>query len=134
VQAADDALNLSGVWQGFFNYPIAKAPVSFSAELTDADGALTGTTEEIGDTGDAAGKRISATLQGRRAGHAVTWLKIYDLDYLQYDSVRYEGTISADGLEIEGRWTVPGNWSGTFLMIRAGGTPATADAGVKETA
>jgi hypothetical protein len=100
--------------------------------MTDSDGALAGATEEIGEEGDAAGKRISATLQGRRDGYAVTWLKIYDLDYRHYDTVRYEGTVSPDGLEIEGRWTVPGNWSGTFLMIRAGGVPVAADASVKE--
>ncbi len=132
MHEADDALNLSGNWQGFFNYPIAKPPVAFSAALTESDGTLAGATEEIGEQGDAAGKRISATLQGRRAGHAVTWLKIYDLDYRHYDTVRYEGTVSPDGLEIEGRWTVPGNWSGTFLMIRAGGVPDSAETDVKE--
>jgi len=34
--------------------------------------------------------------------------------------VHYAGEISRDGNEIHGRWTVPGSWSGPFLMIRAG--------------
>jgi hypothetical protein len=27
--------------------------------------------------------------------------------------------MAAGGDEIEGRWTIPGAWSGTFLMVRA---------------
>ncbi len=114
-----DKLDLSGAWQGLFHYPIVQAPVSFRATLHDADGILVGSTEETGEIGDAAGRMISATLQGRRTAFSVTWLKIYDGDFQHYDAVRYEGAVSEDGLEIEGRWTVPGHWSGTFLMIRA---------------
>ena len=113
--------DLSGTWHGFYNYPIAQEPVPFTAELTDADGDLAGRTEETGNVGDARGLAISATLQGRRSGSSVTWLKIYDGQFEHYDAVRYAGNVSEDGLEIEGRWTVPGNWSGTFLMIRAAG-------------
>jgi hypothetical protein len=121
VSGVDEGLDLSGVWHGFYNYPIAKEPVPFTATLVDTDGSLGGATEEVGNMGDAAGVTMTATLQGRRSGSSVVWLKIYDGDFVHYDAVRYEGAVSEDGLEIEGRWTVPGNWSGTFLMIRAGG-------------
>ena len=30
----------------------------------------------------------------------------------------YAGAVNADHTEIEGDWTVPGVWSGKFLMIR----------------
>ena len=118
---AGGAVDLSGFWHGLFHYPSGQPPVAFTAELHDADGALLGSTSETGQVGEAAGRTITATLQGRRSGGATTWLKIYDGDFRQYDSVRYEGTISADGLEIEGRWTVQSHWSGTFLMIRGAG-------------
>jgi hypothetical protein len=37
-----------------------------------------------------------------------------------YDAdVGYQGTVSADGLEIEGSWSLGRGGQGTFLMIRA---------------
>jgi hypothetical protein len=70
--------------------------------------------------GSSAGKTITATLQGRRTRRSVTFLKTYDAVPAGYDAVRYEGDVNGDGTEIEGRWTVPGSWSGKFLMTRAG--------------
>ena len=35
--------------------------------------------------------------------------------------VEYEGALSADGTEIEGRWATSSTWSGKFLMIRSAG-------------
>ena len=46
----------------------------------------------------------------------VRWVKIYD--DLNRAPPRYEGRIQPGGDEIEGEWTIPGNWSGTFLMVR----------------
>jgi hypothetical protein len=130
VGIARDALDLTGLWHGFYNYPVAQDPVPFTAQLTDMAGTLAGATEEPGHVGDAAGLTITASLQGMRSDFTVTLLKIYDGDFRLYDSVHYAGTISEDGLEIEGRWTVPGNWSGTFLMIRAGGVAQSAETGI----
>jgi hypothetical protein len=62
---------------------------------------------------------ISATLQGRRDGARVTWLKLYDRMLRAYNEVAYEGQVNEDATEISGQWRIPGNWSGTFLMIRA---------------
>ncbi len=121
MSVSTENLNLSGIWHGFYNYPAARPPVPFTATLADRDGAISGTTTETGNVGDAAGLSISATLAGRRSFASVVWLKIYDGGFTHYDAVRYDGGVSEDGLEIEGRWTVSGNWSGTFLMIRAPG-------------
>jgi len=120
-------LNLSGLWHGRYFYPNARPPVPFVATMSDIDSWLTGTIEEKGTTGEARGVAMSASIQGRRTGHAVTWLKLYDGRFRLYDSVRYEGEINEDATEISGRWSIPGNWSGTFLMIRpsAAARPAT---------
>ena len=48
--------------------------------------------------------------------------KSYDAADENYSVVEYEGTLSGDGTEIEGRWTIPSNCSGTFLMIRSSRT------------
>jgi hypothetical protein len=118
------AVDLSGVWHGLYSYPRNRDPVSFVATLTEGNSWLTGATQETGVVGDARGLTISATLQGRRTGRSVTWLKTYDRSYRLYDAVHYAGNVSADGTEIEGRWTIPGSWSGKFLMIRSGGLAA----------
>ncbi len=116
-----DHLDLSGAWQGLYSYPVSRPSVSFTATLSEALGWLTGRTEETGSVGDARGLTISATLQGRRTGRSVTLLKTYDGSYRGYDSVRYEGTVNNEGAEIDGRWSVVGVWSGSFLMIRSSG-------------
>jgi hypothetical protein len=113
--------DLSGFWDGIYSYPRDLAPVSFVADLKEAEGWLTGTTEETAAIGSASGQTLSATLQGRRSGSAVKFLKLYDGSVPGFDSVAYEGSVSADGTEIDGRWTAIGNWSGTFLMIRSRG-------------
>jgi hypothetical protein len=120
----DTALDLSGAWAGLFNFPRLYRPVAFSADLVERDGWLIGATEETGDRGEARGAKMTATLQGRRTGFSVTWLKLYDRAWRNYDSVRYEGDVNDDATEIHGRWTIPGNWSGTFLMIRSVGADA----------
>ena len=89
--------------------------------LNETAGWLTGTTEELAPSRPTSGQTLTATLQGRRSGVFVKFLKLYDASVPGYDSVAYEGNISADGTEIGGRWTALGNWSGTFLMIRSRG-------------
>ena|ERR1700753_3379220 len=120
--AADNAgpLSLTGVWNGLYSYPRAIEPTPFAARLTENDGWLSGATEEVARIGPTQGQPLTATLQGRRSGHSVTFLKMYDNPPPGYDAVQYSGDISQDGSEIEGRWTIPGVWSGKFLMIRAG--------------
>lgn len=111
-------LNLTGVWHGLYSYPVAMPSVSFVATLSDQGGWFDGVTEETGTVGDAVGRTLTASLQGRRSGHSITMLKIYHGPSTAYDSVHYAGELSEDGAEISGTWRVAGNWSGTFLMIR----------------
>ena len=60
-------------------------------------------------------------LSGYRVGDAVTFTKTYEGPEKPNHSVQYEGTLTDDFLEIEGRWFIPGSWAGRFLMIRSGG-------------
>jgi hypothetical protein len=47
-------------------------------------------------------------------------VKTYDGLGGVYNMVLYQGVLSADGTEISGDWTIPGDWSGRFVMIRSG--------------
>ena len=120
----EDSLNLTGQWQGQYSYFRNKAPVPFSATINENGSWLDGLVEEVGTAGDAKGKPIAATLQGRRTGRSVTWLKIYHGSFRLYDSVQYRGEVSADGQEIEGQWVIHGNSGGRFLMVRQAGKTA----------
>ena len=119
-----DLLNLTGSWQGQYSYTRNKPPVAFSARLSENGSWLDGVIEEIGTAGDAKGRPIAATVQGRRNGRSVTWRKLYHGSFRHYDFVQYIGEVSADGQEIEGRWTIHGNSAGRFLMVRQGGNAA----------
>ena len=112
--------NLTGIWHGLYSYPHGRAPVSFVATLIEAGSTVSGTTHEPCDTGGRPNETLYATLLGRRQDSAVIFMKTYDGSNPNYGRVAYEGTLSADGTEIEGRWTVPGN-AGKFLMIRSAG-------------
>jgi hypothetical protein len=70
-------LDLTGTWQGQYAYSRILDPVSFVATLTETNSWLEGATEEPGAI-KAAGHTLTATLQGRRTGRSVTWLKVYD--------------------------------------------------------
>ena len=113
-------LDLSGRWIGRFLYPNDREPVDFEATLEEREGWLSGSTREIGQVGEATDQTLTATLTGRRTGGEVSFLKAYDQSVGRYDAVRYAGQVAAEGTEIDGTWTVPGSWSGTFVMIRAG--------------
>jgi len=113
--------NLTGVWHGIYSYPIARAPVSFVATLIETASAFSGTTHEPCTVGGSPNDKLYATLLGSRQDRAVTFVKTYDGANPYYGTVTYEGTLSPDGTEIEGRWIVPRNWAGKFLMIRSTG-------------
>lgn len=114
-----DPLDVSGSWRGIFNYPQALPPNSFEAELREAGGIVTGETREVGDGEDEGETILHAYLDGRRSGTGISFVKRYDLLRRAANPVHYDGTLSPEGDEITGRWTIAGNWSGTFLMVRS---------------
>lgn len=111
--------NLTGIWQGLYSYPRLLEPVSFVATLIETERWVTGSTHEPHRN---SGATLCATLLGRRSGSAVQFVKTYDEGQGGYGAdVHYEGSVSADASEIEGRWVIRADWSGRFLMIRGTG-------------
>jgi hypothetical protein len=112
-----EAQNLTGVWNGLYSYPDGRS-VTFVATLIDSGSTLSGSTHEpcVGTDGPSA--TLFATLMGSRSGSAVTFRKTYEAADPRWGTVNYEGRLNADATEIEGRWMIPGVWSGKFMMIR----------------
>jgi hypothetical protein len=106
-------VDLGGDWDGIFNYPRALPPTAFTATLRDHGGVLTGETSEAGREG-----MLFALIEGRREGSGVAFVKLYDDHHAK--PIHYAGTLNTDATEIAGTWRIPGDWSGTFMMRRAG--------------
>ncbi|HEY2892365.1 MAG TPA: hypothetical protein VGJ31_17140 [Dongiaceae bacterium] len=119
----ENSPDLTGQWQGQYSYSGRrnKSPVPFSATINENGTWLDGVVEEVGTAGDAKGITISASIQGRHTGRAVTWIKIYHGSFRLYDSVQYHGEVAADGQEIEGQWQIRPGVIGRFMMVRNGG-------------
>ena len=115
-----NARDLTGRWDGIFNYPRTLPPTGFVAALIERRGALTGEVEEPDDGGTA----LAAVVEGERIGSRVRFTKRYDDPARAYYAVQYDGTLAPDGDEIVGEWTIPGIWSGSFIMVRAPGRAA----------
>ena len=108
--------DLSGDWIGNYSYPGELEPVPFEATLVESNGHLTGETKEPGHMLDM-GEIAHALLHGSRTGAQVSFTKVYDS--IEHDPILYDGTVDDTGAEIHGRWTIVGEWSGSFLMRRA---------------
>jgi len=118
MNAGHQTGNLTGVWLGLYSYPRALDPVSFVATLIETESWVSGSTHEVHRK---TGATLCATLLGRREASRLSFVKIYEQTTGGYSAeIRYEGTISGDATEIEGRWTIRADWSGRFLMIRDG--------------
>src|SRR6478736_7219182 len=108
--------NLTGEWSGIYNYPSRFPPNTFEASIRDAGGVITGVIRQPGEFFEKSGILQHAVIEGSREGSLVRWVKVYD--DLSRATPHYEGTVHSDGNEIDGTWHIPGDWSGTFLMIR----------------
>jgi hypothetical protein len=112
-------IDLTGRWAGIFNYPDLSPPNSFDAELRDTGGLLSGLTTEQDDNPSRRAGTLHAVLEGRHHDNVVWFTKQYDDFEIMPNLVIYSGTVHPGGDEIEGRWEIPGIWSGTFLMVRS---------------
>jgi hypothetical protein len=121
----DARTDLTGRWTGVYFYPVHPEwnpdddlpPTPFTAELFDAAGLVTGSTEEPDVFGEPDAPPIPATLEGHHFDGELTFTKFPDGGG-QIHSIDYIGTISADGNSVAGRWIIHGEWSGTFQMQR----------------
>ena len=108
--------DLSGQWSGIYTYPSLYPPNTFEATIRDAGGVITGVIAQPGEFFEPAGLVQHSVIEGSREGSILRFVKIYD--DLNRPTPHYHGVIQPGGDEIEGEWTIPGDWSGTFLMIR----------------
>ena len=108
--------DLTGDWTGIYNYPSLLPPNTFEASIRDAGGIITGVIHQPGEIIEPPGIHQHAVIEGSRTGSQVRWVKMYD--DLTRATPHYEGRIQPGGDEIEGEWHIPGDWSGTFLMVR----------------
>ena len=116
--------NLTGIWQGLYSYPEAFDPVSFTATLIESGKWVSGSIHETAMDEDYIPVDVYATLMGSRVNRQVAFTKTYDGTSDWSHAVRYEGVLNDDFTELEGRWSIPGVWSGKFLMIRPEGRRA----------
>lgn len=116
--SSGDGFDLSGHWSGMFSYPSLFPPNSFEAEIRDSGGLVTGLITQPREPFEPPGPPRCAMIDGRRDGDTLTFVKFYD--DLDRPTPHYRGRIQPGGDEVNGEWTIPGDWSGTFIMIRQG--------------
>jgi hypothetical protein len=116
--------SLTGVWEGIYSYPLSGLPtVPFTATLIEAGSSLSGSVHEPCTMGGSPNETLFFSVNGIRQGTAVSFVKTYHGTNPYYGTIVYAGTVNDDATEIEGRWTIPGDWSGRFLMTRSGDQP-----------
>lgn len=118
--------DLGGDWIGVYSYPGLEAPVVFHATLTDKGASLAGHIREEIMAAAGAPVTVMADVRGGHAERQVRFVKTYDGAAGWTHKVHYVGTLTPDGLEIAGTWSIPPVWTGTFLMSRAPGLGETA--------
>jgi hypothetical protein len=114
--------NLTGRWHGLYTYPGGLEAAGFVADIVDIAGGLSGTIEEESNGDDEPVRRLTASIDGRRAQVSVRFAKTYLTGGWNH-VVFYGGLLSGDRAEIEGDWDIPGMWAGRFLMIRSSALP-----------
>ena len=112
-----DPLDMTGLWTGQYWYPEPwEPPAGFVATINDNGGILSGTTTEASDVFAGADER--ADIRGNRDGIDVSFWKHYDGDGAYGHTVTYHGSLSSDGQQVEGHWSID-DYFGGFLMVRS---------------
>ena len=109
--------DLTGLWRGRYYYPSSNdgvTSVEFDMDLTFSQGRITGFVTEPNTFGNKTSAKLYATFDGTVSGNRVEWKKTYDGTGGVDHSVIYRGTLNRKTRRIEGRWNIPGNWSGDF--------------------
>jgi hypothetical protein len=123
-------VDLSGRWSGIFSYPALFPPNAFEVVIQDRGGLIAGVVTQPREPFEPPGPSRQAIIEGRREGGSVNFVKFYD--DLDRPTPHYHGRIQPGGDEVQGEWTIPGDWSGTFIMIRASKEAARAERQVGE--
>ncbi|MGQ0531569.1 MAG: hypothetical protein ACT4OF_02625 [Caulobacteraceae bacterium] len=126
--------SLTGSWSGAYRFPgDARPETVFNVQIEEVGGAFTGALQEPNAYGFAPGQVITADIEGVRNGQSVDFTKFYDGSGGMAHAVRYEGTADSDLSRIDGKWSIPRDWSGTFFMVREDdGEAAEAEEAVEE--
>ena len=114
--------SLTGSWSGAYRFPNDVQPeVVFNAQVAEVGGAFTGALQEPNVYGYASGDVITSDIEGVRTGQTVVFTKFYDGSGGMAHAVRYQGAADANLSRIDGKWSIPRDWSGTFFMVRDDG-------------
>jgi hypothetical protein len=113
---------LTGSWSGAYRFPNdARPEVVFNVQIEEVEGAFTGALQEPNVYRYTSGGVITSDIEGTRTGQAVAFTKFYDGSGGMAHAVRYEGTADPNLSRIDGKWSIPRDWSGTFFMVRDDG-------------
>lgn len=111
--------SLTGSWSGAYRFPADALPETvFNVQIEEVAGAFTGSMQEPNLLRLGPGQIVSADIEGTRSGEAVTFTKFYDGSGGMDHAIRYDGTVDDALTRIEGTWSIPRDWSGTFFMVR----------------
>lgn len=115
--------SLSGAWSGAYRYPqplFGVREVPFNMVIVETGGAFTGDCDEPDMRPFARGGRVTSSIAGVRRGGDVSFTKQMDGSGGMRHRIFYAGRVNDALTRIEGTWTIPGAWDGTFFMERAG--------------
>ena len=111
--------SLSGAWSGAYRYPGDALPETvFNAVIEEIGGAFAGRTQELNILRRGGAKIVTAEIEGKRSGLDIAFTKFMDGSGGMRHAIRYVGTANDALTHIEGKWSIPRAWSGTFFMDR----------------
>lgn len=110
---------LTGTWSGAYRYPANEGPETvFTARIEEISGSFTGQTDEPNMFGIGTEAIVTADIDGERHGSEVRFTKFMNGSGGMHHIILYAGAVDDALTHIEGVWSIPGEWSGTFFMSR----------------